>query len=86
MEIKDIINKVQWSKEEINEINKIIEVVEVKPKGLSYDTFNNFVEFDGKQYSGILRHKLFDWFDVAKIIDYLNSSPKPTDASLGGKE
>ncbi len=73
MEIKveNIRKKILWDRKEVKKIDNIINAVAVKPKRLSYDPESNFVEFEGKRYDAILRHRLYDWFDVAKIIDFL---------------
>ncbi len=71
VKIENIRKKIMWDRKEIKKIDNIINAVAVKPKRLDYSPGDSFVEFEGKRYDGILRHRLYDWFDVAKIIDYL---------------
>lgn len=71
VKIEAIKKKILWDGKEIKNIDAIINAVAVKPKKLNYSLGDNFVEFEGKRYDWILRNRLYDWFDVAKIIDYL---------------
>ena len=76
--------KIQWTKEEIKNIDEIIKKAKVKPRRFTKQPHENFIVVDDKkQYDAFVWHLNFDWYDVARIIESIqkfseSTQPLPT--------